>query len=171
MKTDEVYLDLEVRPVADNLDIKSFSMAEDATVKLFDKNITFIDKDGSEGVQYLAMKGVPSGWVILDGQGQVVAPSSVDADGKATYVFVNLSGDNAMSVSDFNTAFAGYTITPPRQSSADANIKVDYVVRDVSGDDVHVNVKNDVNLKISVTPVAEKVGDKDLTATSTTICR
>ncbi|PWF21741.1 retention module-containing protein [Corticimicrobacter populi] len=161
-KSASVTLNMEVAPVADELNIQGAEGDEDSAIRFLDK-IGFQDSDGSETITQFVIKDVPAGWVVRDENGQVV---SAEADG--SYKLVSTpTGQAGVSSMD---AFKDWTITPPPQDSRDATFKVEYSVRDVkldaSGNPVLgadgkpvVDSKDYTSdLKVVVKAVAETVG-------------
>ncbi|MFV0457027.1 MAG: Ig-like domain-containing protein [Pseudomonas sp.] len=141
---DSVTLALGVTPIVDELGALGVETKEDTEVK-FLQNVTPGDHDGSENITSIVIKGIPADWVVKDHLGNELTPSS---------------GELVISSADIsNGNYLNYTITPPAHSSLDTTLKLDIGVTDqgyagnLSPD---VKVFTDVDLDITVTPVAEQ---------------
>ncbi|MBP8996187.1 MAG: VCBS domain-containing protein, partial [Synergistales bacterium] len=163
VKTDSVTLDLYVNPVAGDVTAPPVSTEEDTAVK-FMEDLALTDTDGSEVMDSITIKAVPTGWVIKDSGGAVVHTG----DGSSDYSVP------AAHVSE--GSYKDYTITPPAHSSADETLTVSVQTTDtkvVGGTTVTSTETVDLGVKVTVTPVAEVVGGDsdgdgtpDLTMTS-----
>lgn len=162
-ESDSVTLDIHVKPIAGDISVGGATGKEDTAIK-FLANVKLTDTDGSERITKFVIKGVPEGWVIRDAGGNVVDP---DADGN--YVLPATGTPPSVNLD----AYKGWTATPPAHSSSDATFKLGIETIDVDPVTGESNVVDkDYNLKVAVTPDAEKItgdtdkdGDPDLTMT------
>lgn len=151
VESDSVTLNLQVGAVAGDVSVGGVTGKEDTAIK-FLANVKLLDLDGSETMTGLVIKGVPADWVVKDAGGNVVLP---DADGNYALPAGSFQTDEAGNL----TLYKDWTVTPPAHSSKDATFTLNIQTTDV--DPVthvpHV-VDKDYSLKVTVTPVAEKVG-------------
>lgn len=165
IKSDDVTLNLYVKPVAGDvaLDANDVSTPEDTAVN-FMKNIKVTD-DGSDGGNEVITKVVfelPADWSLTSqpmagSAGNAVwTVSGNDADGY-TIEFTAGSEENR------ELALSQFEVTPPAHSSKDETIKVTVTTEDtntVNNQTVTSDpVETELDIKVEVTPVAEKVTD------------
>jgi len=163
-KTATVDLDFYTRPISDSVRIADTSMPED-TQATFLSSLQFIDADGSETLTGLVIQGIPAGWVLRDGDGNVL----LVGDGATPYTVPASALDGGSAAA----AFRDYTLQPPAHDSRDAAITVQATTRDerlVNGVALHDENTHDVPVDVRVAPVAEVVatdtdddGQPDLT--------
>ena len=169
-KSDSVTLNLYVTPVADDITAPNVPTTEDKPVK-FMENLAVSDTGtGVESITEISVKVVPAGWVIKDHNG----------------VTVNTGNGTAgfdIPVGDIAANYKNYTITPPAHSSADATLTLSITSKDtntVNNIEQTSTITADHAVKVTVTPVAEKVGgdsngdlvpDLTMTQASTTPAR
>ncbi|WP_343076105.1 VCBS domain-containing protein [Halomonas elongata] len=144
VKDDSVTLNIDTAPVADQPADISAEGPEDTDIA-FLADLAVSDTDGSESITAIGIDTVPDGWVIKDGDGNVVHT------GNGTDGFTIPEGD----VTD--GSYTGYTITPPAHSSVDESLSLQVEVTDTSpyGPDTQTH---DVTADVTVTPDAEEVG-------------
>ena len=148
LKDDSVTLDLYVNPVAGDVTAPPVSTEEDTAVK-FMEDLALTDTDGSEVMDSITIKEVPTGWVIKDSGGAVVHTG-------------NGSSDYSVPTADVsNGSYKDYTIKPPAHSSADETLTVSVQTTDtkvVDGTEVISTETVPLGVKVTVTPVAEVIG-------------
>ncbi|MFA5622011.1 MAG: VCBS domain-containing protein [Thermovirgaceae bacterium] len=148
VKTDSVTLNLYVNPVAGDVDAPPVSTEEDTAVK-FMEGLALTDTDGSEVMDSITIKEVPTGWVIKNSVGTEVHTG-------------NGSSDYSVPTADVSDgSYKNYTITPPAHSSADETLTVSVQTTDtkvVDGTTVTSTETENLGVKVTVTPVAEVVG-------------
>ena len=112
------------------------------------------DPKSGEVITAITVKGIPEGWVLKDAAGN--EETLTKTAGTETYEFKVPQG-----VVDAK-GWGGYTLTPPAHSSKDAKITLDVTSVDTNMVDGRVVVSEPVtkslDVKITVTPVAEVVG-------------
>ncbi|HPC75712.1 MAG TPA: Ig-like domain-containing protein [Synergistales bacterium] len=148
VKTDSVTLDLYVNPVAGDVTAPPVSTEEDTAVK-FMEDLALTDTDGSEVMDSITIKEVPTGWVIKDSGGTVVHTGDGSSDYSVPVAHVS------------DGSYKDYTITPPAHSSADETLTVSVQTTDtkvVDGTTVTSTETVDLGVKVTVTPVAEVIG-------------
>ncbi|MDT8896337.1 DUF5801 repeats-in-toxin domain-containing protein [Halomonas sp. I1] len=143
-----VTLNIEATPVADRPADISAEGPEDTEIA-FLANLEVADKDNTSGQQEditaIGIDTVPDGWVIKDGDGNVVHT------GNGTDGFTIPAGD----VDD--GSYTGYTITPPAHSSVDESLSLQVEVTDTASTGSDIQTHN-VTADVTVTPDAEEVG-------------
>ncbi len=147
-KSDAVYLNLHVAPVAGDLPaevtsetVEDGGNAPSTTGAKFMENLVVTDTDGTESITGITFTTIPTGWVIKDHNGNTV--SQVDP--------ADIPNGN----------YKNYTAIPPAHSSADASITLSVATTDtvqLNGASQTVTATNTVTAQITVTPVAEKIG-------------
>ncbi|NLI09123.1 MAG: tandem-95 repeat protein, partial [Thermotogaceae bacterium] len=148
VETDTVTLNLYVMPIAGDIEIEDVETKEDTAVK-FLGGLKLTDTDGSEKIDAITIKEVPTGWVIRDKNGTTVHTG----DGTT---------DFSIPQADVGGNYKDYTIIPPAHSSADATLTVDVKTIDtqtVNGVDQTDTATTTLYVKVTVTPEAERVGE------------
>lgn len=159
VKDSSVTFNLDVKPVADGLEIKGQTGDEDSAI-FFLKNVSFGDHDGSESLKSLIISGIPAGWVLANKDGVPVTGGSFDVMAYAGQLGL-LDGNDELSRDNFNELKESLTVQPPSHSSTDATFKVEYEMIDRDGngsEETKSSAPGGDDLIVTVNPVAEKVG-------------
>ncbi|MFD1007728.1 immunoglobulin-like domain-containing protein [Oceanisphaera ostreae] len=153
-QTDSVTINLHVKPVAGDVVAGNVTTAEDTSVD-FLKEVRVTDTDTTNGTEviYSVAFEIPAGWVVTapaSGSDWSVSGTGTAAD-KYTITFT------AGTEAEREAVLKGFTIKPPAHNSLDATINLDITTTDTNttGTDIKTVTKP---VKITVTPVAEKVG-------------
>lgn len=151
-----VDLDLRVYAIPDDVNLPNpAATPEDRTVA-FLAGLSPKDTDGSESITQIRIPSLPTEggtWVLRDHDGNSI---SIPEDGR-TFIIGN--GSAGTYTLDQVRAF---TLQPPAHSSLDGNLKVVVTTTEAaadtqSGSALSEHFEHDI--KITVTPVAEKIGD------------
>lgn len=110
---DSVFLDLEVTPVAGDVQGTDATTPEDTPLTLASL-IQLQDTDGSETVTAVSIKNLPTGWKVLDAGGNTVFTG-------------NGATDYTVPGADLN-----YQLLPPAHSSADISAQFEVTSQDTS---------------------------------------
>ena len=140
----QVTLNLTVQPAVDTPLVAGVITQEDIAVK-FLGNVEPGDQDGSEKITAITIKDIPSGWTVVDHNGD---PVPVVAGQVIVDPADVASGD-----------YKNYSIKGAPHSSLDATLKLDISVLDegnASGLTAATGTFTDIDLKIEVTPTAEQ---------------
>lgn len=149
-----VTVDLDLKPVADSLNVSGVTTTEDTAVSLF-KNVSMVDKDGSEVVTKLVVD-IPAGWV-LERNGAAITDGSLvqQPDGSYKLTVPVGAGMNNAQLTDL---LGQYKATPPAHSSEDATIKLEVSTKDTAAGHDDSTSTTSKQFVVKVTPVAEIVG-------------
>ncbi|KKW68114.1 hypothetical protein AAV94_06430 [Lampropedia cohaerens] len=156
--TESVSVDLELRVYAIPDDVNLPNPAatpEDSTVA-FLAGLSLKDTDGSESITQIRIPSLPTEggtWVLRDHDGNSISIP----EGGRTFII----GDGSAETYTLDQVRA-FTLQPPAHSSLDGNLKVVVTTTETaadtqSGSALSADFEHDI--KITVTPVAEKIGD------------
>ncbi|WP_417618719.1 hypothetical protein [Oceanisphaera sp.] len=161
-----VDLVLQVNPVAGDVTAGNVTTKEDTSVN-FLKHVTVTDKGtGNEEINKIVFE-VPDNWVV--GKSSVSNEATWSANlTDSTYTIEFTGGPEA----DREAVLKGFTITPPAHSSVDATIRLKVTTTDTNGSESNKVVDKPLDVKVTVTPVAERTdtdsnvsGSNDVTMT------
>lgn len=178
LKYDEVTLNLHVKPVAGDIEIKGVEGDEDTAIA-FLENVKITDDSDVAGtlgevITKVSFK-LPEGWTPnADGtvwtndananqQWTVTEPTgetgyTVSFDGDE-YV-ITFAPDSTLTREDREEILGKFTITPPAHSSKDVELDIKVTSKDFSqidGGQSSAEVTLEGKLKVTVTPTAEKI--------------
>ena len=147
-----VNVNLTVTPVAGQVAANNISTTEDTAVTLDKFGFKVLDdKSGTNNANPETITRIvfelPIGWSYVDG---VTAANSVINVGTATTITIDMTSSPNLST---------FSIKPPAQSSTDTNIVFNVTTSDKDDNSgVAVTGTTALTQKVTVTPVAEKVG-------------
>ncbi|MGP9493052.1 Calx-beta domain-containing protein [Psychrobacter sp. AOP7-B1-24] len=148
-----VTVDMTVTPVAGQVTANDVTTIEDNVITLDDFGFTVSDTQNGAGAETITEISfvLPEGWTYNDGGSPVVG-----AVGGTT---ITISGITANDNLDLDTYLQDFSITPPAQSSTDADFAFTVTTSDTD-DDGGSTVSNTTTLDktVTITPVAEVVG-------------
>lgn len=178
--TDEITINLHVKPVAGDLDIKGATGNEDTAIT-FLTDVKVTDASTATGtlgevITKVSFK-LPAEWTPTDSgktwtntAGQVwtlTAPTGTDAPaaGKYTVSFeageyvITFDANSALTREEREEILGKFTLTPPAHSSKDVTLDIKVTSKDfsvISGGDPSAEVEVSGSLKVTVKPVAER---------------
>ena len=178
--TDEITINLHVKPVAGDLDIKGVTGNEDTAIT-FLTGVKVTDASTATGtlgevITKVSFK-LPAEWATADSgktwtntTGQVwtlTAPTGTDAPaaGKYTVSFeageyvITFDANSTLTREEREEILGKFTLTPPAHSSKDVTLDIKVTSKDfsvISGGDPSAEVEVSGPLKVTVKPVAER---------------
>ncbi|WP_229861859.1 beta strand repeat-containing protein [Pseudodonghicola xiamenensis] len=158
-----VVLNLYVTPVADDVSVSDVTTEEDTSVA-FLAGVRLTDTStgstaGGEEVITAISFDIPTGWVVTGSTVVNGASAGAAVTDTGTHYSITFVGGTQAEREEY---LDGFTITPPAHDSSDATITLSVSTADtsiVNGTSVSDTDTQDHDLVVTVTPVAEVIGE------------